>query len=231
MITAAFVATSGHIISSQAIHGKTSLCAARSSLRGRPLFASKPFSTMVPQRSTWEMKIGILFSTVTGNTEEVAGVVKKHLGDEAADPVEIDSIKPEALKDFDALIVGAPTWNTGADVERSGTGWDEFLLNELPNLDLGGKPVGVFGLGDSGGYGDNFCDAIEEMHDGFQNAGATMVGYVDPSAYDFDESKSVRDGKFLGLPLDQVNEDDLTEDRVKTWCAQVMEEAGLPAPA
>lgn len=29
---------------------------------------------------------------------------------------------------LDGLIVGAPTWNTGADEGRSGTAWDDVLV-------------------------------------------------------------------------------------------------------
>ena len=38
-----------------------------------------------------------------------------------------------------------------------------------------------------------------------------MLGYVDASEYNHDASKSERDGKFLGLPLDMDNEDGLTD--------------------
>ncbi len=34
-----------------------------------------------------------------------------------------------SLASYDGLIVGAPTWNTGADSERSGTSWDDVLGN------------------------------------------------------------------------------------------------------
>lgn len=110
------------------------------------------------------------------------------------------------------------------DTERSGTSWDQFLYDDLPSIDLSGKPVGVFGMGDSSSYADNFVDAIEEVHDCFAGQGAKMIGYTDPSAYEFEESKSVRDGVFLGLPLDNDNEADLTPDRVTAWCSQVLSE-------
>ena len=129
----------------------------------------------------------------------------------------------DELKGYDGLIVGAPTWQTGADTDRSGTDWDA-RLDDIRALNLGGKPVAIFGLGDSAAYGDNFCDAIEELHDAFVQGGAKMVGYVPSSNYDFQESKSVRDGKFLGLPLDANNEDDLTEGRVKEWTQQLVGE-------
>jgi flavodoxin I len=51
-----------------------------------------------------------------------------------------------------------------------------------------------------------------------------MVGKVDTSGYDFIHSKSVQDGYFLGLALDQVNEGHLTEERVRSWCSQLIKE-------
>merc|ERR1719350_521956 len=164
--------------------------------------------------------VGLFFATQTGNTETVAGIIADKAGLEAAD---VGEISAEDLAGYDGLIVGCPTWNTGADEYRSGTAWDD-LLDEIKGIDLAGKPVAVFGCGDSQGYGDNFCDGIEELHETFAAAGAKMMGYVDASAYQHEESKSVRDGKFLGLPLDQDNEDDMTEGRIESWIAQIKSE-------
>merc|ERR1712224_817592 len=71
---------------------------------------------------------GLLYSTTTGNTETVAGYVSAKTGLEAADIADCDA---ETIGAFDALIVGAPTWHTGADSERSGTAWDEFIYGDL----------------------------------------------------------------------------------------------------
>merc|ERR1719159_670898 len=62
--------------------------------------------------------------------------------------VDIGDADVENIKACDSLIVGAPTWNTGADEERSGTAWDEFLYGDLTSLDLKGKKVAIFGMGD-----------------------------------------------------------------------------------
>lgn len=35
-------------------------------------------------------------------------------------------------------------------------------------LDLGGKPVACFGVGDSANYGDYYCDAMEEIYQIFR---------------------------------------------------------------
>jgi len=164
--------------------------------------------------------VGLFYSTQTGNTEAVAGLINEATG---IDAQLIDDIETEDLAGYDGLIVGAPTWNTDADELRSGTAWDD-VLDTIRGLDLKGKPVAVFGCGDSGSYGDNFCDAIEEVHSTFAAAGAKMIGQVDASGYSHSESKSEQGGKFLGLPCDQDNEADMSEDRVKAWVAQLKSE-------
>ena len=59
---------------------------------------------------------------------------------------EIDGV--EDLMDHELLLVGCPTWNLGADTERSGTDWDDLYYEDdgLPSLDFAGKKVAVFGL-------------------------------------------------------------------------------------
>merc|ERR1719471_2143277 len=140
--------------------------------------------------------VGLLYASQTGNTETVAGYIADNAGVDAED---VGDYGAGDLAEFDGLIVGCPTWNTGADEYRSGTAWDD-LIDEIKGLDLGGKPVAVFGCGDSEGYGDNFCDGIEELHETFKAAGAKMVGYVDAGAYNHAESKSQSGDKFLGMP-------------------------------
>merc|ERR1719479_251675 len=94
-------------------------------------------------------------------------------------------------------------------------------------LDVGGKSVAVFGCGDSGSYGDNFCDGIEELHATFEAAGAKLIGYVDSSPYTHSESKSEKAGQFLGCPFDEDNESDQSEERAAAWVAQLKKE-GMP---
>lgn len=71
-------------------------------------------------------KIGIFFGTSTGSTETVADLLKEEIGDDADGPFDIETLEGSVASNFEkysALIVGTPTWNTGADIERSGTGW------------------------------------------------------------------------------------------------------------
>ena len=140
---------------------------------------------------------------------------------------DIDSVDDETLTSMDALICGAPTWHTGADEQRSGTAWDEFLYDRLPSLDLSGKKVAIFGLGDQSGYSDNFCDAMDELKSCFEAQGASVVGAVSTDGYDHTDSKSVAGGKFVGLACDEDNQPDMSEDRVKAWVGQIKGE-GMP---
>jgi len=165
-----------------------------------------------------EAKVGLIYSTTTGNTETVAGYVAAATGAEMTD---IADCSPDDLMAFDGLICGAPTWHTGADTERTGTAWDDFLYGDLASMDLSGKKVAVFGLGDQAGYGDNFCDAMDELTSCFKAQGAEIVGSWSIDGYEHDESKSIDGGKFVGLPCDEDNQPDLSEERVNAWVAQL----------
>ena len=169
------------------------------------------------------MSVGIYFATTTGKTEDVAERLHGLLNG-AESPKDMSDVDDfSEMSAHDGIICGIPTWNTGADSERSGTAWDE-ILDEIGGLNLSGKKVAIFGLGDSSTYTDNYCDAMEELHRHFQKAGATMVGYVATGEYTFDESKSVLGNSFCGLPLDEDSESDMTDSRLVKWADQLKQE-------
>jgi len=179
-------------------------------------------------------KVGIFFGSSTGSTEGVADMIAAEFGDDAEGPFEIDGIQGSVAKKFgeyDALVVGTPTWNTGADSERSGTGWDEVYYGEMQDLQIGGKKVAVFGLGDQISYAENYADASGELHDVFENLGCKMLGYTSQDGYEHESSKAIRGDKFCGLLCDEVNQDDLTEERVQDWVAQLKAEGILDGGA
>ena len=57
--------------------------------------------------------------------------------------MDIGDLSGDDVAGFDGLIIGAPTWHTGADTERSGTAWDDFIYGDLAGLDLKGKKVPI----------------------------------------------------------------------------------------
>lgn len=66
-------------------------------------------------------KVGVFFGTSTGNTEEVADLIVEQLDGTAEGPFDVDDGDSivEAFSNYDALIVGTPTWNTGKNFHSS----------------------------------------------------------------------------------------------------------------
>ena len=66
-----------------------------------------------------------------------------------------------------------------------------------------------------------------ELYDCFEKRGAKFFGAVDTSTIEFDDSKSIRNGKFCGAVFDEDNESDLTEGRAQSWVSALKAE-GFP---
>lgn len=58
----------------------------------------------------------------------------------------------------------------------------------------------------------------KELYDAAVEAGATVLPGVSTDGYTYDGSEAIDGDKFLGLALDEVNEDDKTEERINAWC-------------
>jgi flavodoxin I len=176
-------------------------------------------------------KVGIFFGTDTGSTRKVAKQIQQHLGDElAAKPVNINKVEADDLLAYDYLILGTPTLGEGQlpgmESDCSEESWEEFLPN-FDDLDLTGKKVALFGLGDQVNYPDQFVDGLGELYDYVAECGADMVGHWPIDGYDFNESNAVDDDEFLGLVIDKDNQAHLTDERVSIWLEQIKAEMGL----
>lgn len=126
------------------------------------------------------------------------------------------------MLDYDNLIVGCPTWNVGKLQED----W-EVAYSRLDDLDLTGKKIAVFGLGDQYDYPENFCDAIGILGRKFIDQGAELVGFTSTDGYEFSYSRGVEDGRFMGLALDEMNESERTPERLTDWVWQLVDEFDL----
>jgi len=195
--------------------------AAASSLSEVTVAFAPPASKNVHSSTALNANVGLYYSTQTGNTETVAGYIAEAAGLQIEDIGDADD---DAVSGLDSIIVGAPTWHTDEETERSGTEWDTWLYETLPNLDLSGKKVAVFGVGDQASYGEYYADAAGELFDLFEAAGCKMVGFTSTDGYEHAASKAERDGKFIGLMCDEDNQYDMSEDRSKAWVAQLKEE-------
>ena len=60
-----------------------------------------------------------------------------------------------------------------------------------------------------------------ELSNELKSCGAPFIGSVPTDGYTFDDSEAIVDGKFIGLPLDDVNEDDKTDSRIDAWIEEI----------
>jgi flavodoxin I len=168
-------------------------------------------------------KVALFFGTQTGNTETVAELIQQHLGGEDIVTLhDVADASPSDFADYDCLIIGCPTWNIG----ELQSDW-EGIYDDLDDMDFSGKKIAYFGAGDQVGYADNFQDAMGILEEKISGLGGLTVGYWSAEGYDFNESKALRDGKFVGLAIDEDNQSELTADRVEAWAKQLKSEFGL----
>ncbi|MEM9074636.1 MAG: flavodoxin [Myxococcota bacterium] len=171
------------------------------------------------------MKIGLIFGTTTGNTEDAADEIATSFGDAIAAQLDIESTSIEDLSNYDVLLIGCPTYDIG---ELQNDWYFAAEKLEASSVRLDGVRVAFFGDGDQGGYPHNFQDALGILRDLFVARGATAdIGHWPTDDYEFEESKALVDGKFAGLALDSLNQGDLTEERIQAWCEQLKRELSL----
>lgn len=169
--------------------------------------------------------IGLFYGTNTGFTEMVADLLVAEFETVAPELITAHDIAFEPLEkmlDYEYLIVGCPTWNVGQLQDD----WDEKFI-EIKHLDLHGKKMAIFGLGDQYGYPENYCDAIGVLGREFAAQGAELVGFTSTDGYEFSYSLGVEDGQFMGLALDEDNESDKTPLRLTDWVWQLVDEFDL----
>jgi len=164
------------------------------------------------------MKTGIFYGSSTGNTADIAERIAKALGIDEADVHNIAKAKPEDLKVYDALVLGSSTWGAGELQDD----WFK-IFDALSAGFLTGKKVAVFGCGDSSSYADTFCNAVKIIYDAVSAAGAQTAGEYEPQGYDVTDSDICKDGKFVGLAIDD-NTPGKTKGRIEAWAKQLKAE-------
>lgn len=162
----------------------------------------------------------LFYGTMTGNTTSVAEAIQAALPELIEEIKCIDKAKAEEIQSCDFLIFGGSTWGDGELTDD----WADFLP-QFDRIDLKGKKVALFALGDQVGYTYNFVSAMKEIYDKVKERGAQVVANcISTEGFDFSHSASVVAGKFVGLVVDEVNEPDLTPQRIGVWAELVRQE-------
>ena len=123
---------------------------------------------------------------------------------------------PDLKVKYDKVILGISTWGEGDLQDDWEDVWADFC-----NIDFNGKTVSLFGLGDQEGYADEFVDALGTLYEQVKDAGADVVGFTSSEGYEHDASKAEIDGKFVGLVVDEDNQDELTQERIEQWIINI----------
>ncbi|WP_167611860.1 flavodoxin [Maribellus sediminis] len=172
-------------------------------------------------------KIAIFYGPVGGAVNRVADKIKDAIGEDKVDMVAVKNASAADIEKYDKIIfglstVGKDTW----DSTYSSNDWGKFLP-EIGKVDYSNKVVALFGLGDHVTYAHGFVDHIGLLGRELMEHGAELVGPVDTEGYEYDESEAVIDGKFIGLPLDEDFEPELTDERVAAWIELIREDFGF----
>ncbi len=174
-------------------------------------------------------EIGLFYGSTTGMTEDVAFQIETLAREKhgiTLTPLNIiDLDSPNDMFLYKKIILGMPTWNYGEYQDD----W-EMAVDQIAAADLKGTTIAMFGLGDQVGYPEYYLDAMGMLADQLASQGATFIGqWPNDSSYEFESSKALgKDGKFIGLALDEDSQPEKTAERLETWLAQILPEfAGL----
>ncbi len=138
-------------------------------------------------------KIALFYAPEKGSTDRVAHKFAEIAGKERFDLTLVDeNTKAEQLDAYKHIIfavstVGRDSWSS----DYNKVGWD-FFITKLESYDLTLARVAV-------------------------QQGADLVGKCSTDDYEFSDSDAVEGDMFLGLPIDEDNDDDLTEERLTNW--------------
>lgn len=169
--------------------------------------------------------VGLFYGSTTGTTDAVARLISEKFQSQFDVFVELLNIADyylEDMLDFEFIILGIPTWNVG----QLQIDWEE-IYTEFDDLDLSGRKIAIFGLGDQVGYPDTFADAVFFLASKVEERGAVLVGKWPTTGYTYQNSWAVRDDRFLGLVLDQHSQSHLTHARLNSWIEQLAKEFGF----
>lgn len=164
--------------------------------------------------------IRILYGSTMGGTEAAAQILATSLNAEAlpitAATVESFNTGSGPGEALDLLLLGSSTWGYGELQED----WAS-ALPLLEAADLTGVKVAVFGTGDQIGFSDTYVNAIATLADIAVARGATLIGQTSAAGYQHSASLADRDGVFVGLALDDLNEPEKTPERLSAWVEQL----------
>lgn len=164
-------------------------------------------------------KIAIIYSFNSKKTGKIAAQIQEAFQDPDLEMVNAEDLTEENFLAYDRIIMGVPTWFDGELPNY----WDEFVP-ALEDLDLAGKKIALYGLGDQKGYPENFLDGVGIMAEILEKCGASLVGFTSTGGYEYESSRAQRGEQFSGLAIDYENQGSMNKKRIAAWVEQLKSE-------
>lgn len=164
--------------------------------------------------------LGIFYAPSGGSVHKVARLIKQKLSVLHPDVFVISDITPLTMLDYQNLILVCSTLGRNTWEMEQKDPWSSFIPQML-RIRLNGRKVAIAGLGDHVSYPNNFVDGMGILGNTIEEIGGQLVGFTETRDYVFNDSRALRDGKFIGLPLDEDYEAEKTENRLSQWLPQL----------
>ncbi len=169
-------------------------------------------------------KIAIFFGPLDGSVHRIAKLIASKIGPDKVDLIHIAVASAADLDKYSRIIfgistVGKDTWQQKFD----NVDWSRFFP-VIASFNFSGKKVAIFGLGDHITYAYHFVDAIGLLGKTIKSQGGEIYGKISTDGYTFQDSEAIVEGQFIGLPVDEDFEPELTDKRVSAWVNSLMKE-------
>ena len=169
-------------------------------------------------------KIAIFYGPENGAVHRVAKLLAKKIENKKPDLIHVNDATADDLARYDTIIfgistVGRDTW----DQKFGNVDWSKFM-STVSSFDFSGKKVAIFGLGDHITYAYHFVNSMGILAKLVIKNGGELLGKVGTEGYTFQDSEALEGGLFLGLPIDEDFEPELTDDRLNCWVEQLKKE-------
>lgn len=164
--------------------------------------------------------LGIFYAPSGGSVHKVARLIKQKLSVLHPDVFVISDITPLTMLDYQNLVLVCSTLGRNTWEMEQKDPWSSFIPKML-RIRLNGRKVAIAGLGDHVSYPNNFVDGMGILGNTIEEIGGQLVGFTETRDYVFNDSRALRDGKFIGLPLDEDYEAEKTENRLSQWLTQL----------
>jgi len=169
-------------------------------------------------------KVAIFYGPENGAVHRVAKLLASKIENLKPDLIHVNEASAVDMARYDTIIfgistIGRDTW----DQKFGNVDWAKFMPT-VTSFDFTGKKVAIFGLGDHITYAYHFVNSMGILARLVVKNGGQLLGKVNPDSYTFQDSDALEGGLFLGLPLDEDFEPELTEDRLNSWVEQLKKE-------